>query len=221
MFRYTYFGVSFDFLLGATPEAYLLWTEYQISETEKALSKETDEEKRGELEAKLEALKESLEDQQMFSSNPTKKAPPAGEGEGRYGLQKRDWWGIGQWFKHELDVIARPPEYLANKSGIPLDRVEAFLVGNAELSKAELESFAKVIGKPLGEIIHGYAAAFEKEDDPVDLAAYLQVFGSLSSEEQMDLVQIAVLSGKIGPAAAKGISTLRALLESQMPPSQD
>lgn len=150
----------------------------------------------------------------------TEKAPPAGEDEGRYGLQKRDWWGIGQWFKHELDVIARPPEYLANKSGIPLDRVEAFLVGNAELSKVELESLAKVIGKPLGEIIHGYEAALEKEDDPVDLAAYLQVFGSLSSEEQKDLVQIAVLSGKIGPAAAKGISTLRALLESQMPPSQ-
>lgn len=161
----------------------------------------------------------SIEDL-IGSEGDTEKAPPAGDGEGRYGLQKRDWWGIGQWFKHELDVIARPPEYLANKSGIPLDRVEAFLVGNAELSKVELESLAKVIGKPLGEIIHGYEAALEKEDDPVDLAAYLQVFGSLSSEEQKDLVQIAVLSGKIGPAAAKGISTLRALLESQMPPSQ-
>lgn len=150
-----------------------------------------------------------------------KEAPPANDGEGRYGLREQDWWAIGHWFKHELDVMAHPPEYLANKSGIPLGRVEAFLAGNAELSKAELEALAKVIGKPLGEIIHGYATAFEKEGDPVDLAAYLQVFGSLSSEEQKDLVQIAVLSGKIGPAAAKGISSLRALLESQMPPSQD
>lgn len=147
--------------------------------------------------------------------------PAPEEGSGRYGLRKQDWLAIGQSFKHELDLMARPVEYLANTCGIPLERVMAFVAGDAELSTVELEALSKVIGKPLREIIHGYASAFEAEKNPVDLSAYLQVFGSLSSEDQKDLARIAELRGSIGPAASQAIATLRALLENQLPPSQD
>ena len=108
----SYFGVSFDFLLGATPEAYLLWTEYQIAETKKALSKESDEEKRGELEAKLEALKESLEDQKMFSfpENAQQKAPPAGDGEGRYAKafdgEENEVIAAREWLRRAADQFS-------------------------------------------------------------------------------------------------------------------
>ena len=44
-----HFGVSVDYLLGATPEAYLLGTEYQLNEAEKAYERETDPNKRDEI----------------------------------------------------------------------------------------------------------------------------------------------------------------------------
>ena len=131
-----YFGVSMDFLLGATPEAYLLCTEYQISETKKALSKETEEEKRGELETKLEALKESLEDQQMFSSNPTKKSPPAGEGEGRYGTSVGETDQDSAEFRDFLQII---------RSISPADRprAKAILAALAQTSDSSSGSSPK------------------------------------------------------------------------------
>lgn len=149
------------------------------------------------------------------------KTPPAEDGEGRYGLQKRDWWGIGQWFKHELDMTARPPEYLANASGIPLDRVEAFLVGNAELSKAELEALAKALEKPLADIIHGYAAAFENEESPVDLSILIQRFGSLPPEQQRRLSHSVELLGEVGAASSHLLELFESALENQKRNSQD
>lgn len=82
-----YFGVSVDFMLGATPESYLLWTEYQLAEAEKAYSKATDLEKQEELAAKIEGFKESLEDQRMFPI--TKKAVPDGRDGGNDSHRKR------------------------------------------------------------------------------------------------------------------------------------
>ena len=148
-------------------------------------------------------------------------ATESGDGRGWYELKPENWRDIGNWFKHELNVMARPPEYLANVSGIPAERVNAFLSGEAEISKAEIEALAKAVGKPLREIIHGYAMAFEQEESPVDITAFLQVFGSLPPEDQKDLFRIAELQGSIGQAASKGIATLRALLESQQPTSHD
>ena len=151
----------------------------------------------------------------------TETAPHAGDGEGHYGLREQDWWAIGHWFKHELDVMAHPPEYLANKSGIPLGRVEAFLAGNAELSKAELEALAKVIGKPLGEIIHGYATAFEKDDNPVDISVLLQRFGSLPPEQQKRLFHSVELLGEVGSDSSHLLELFESALENQKRTSQD
>lgn len=60
-----YFGVSVDYLLAATPESYLLWTEYKLEEAEKAYEAETDADKRDEIGGKIDALRDSLEDQRL------------------------------------------------------------------------------------------------------------------------------------------------------------
>ena len=57
-----YFGVTVDYLLGATPESYLLGTEYQLKEAEKAYDKETDPDKRDELGGLIDVLRDSLYD---------------------------------------------------------------------------------------------------------------------------------------------------------------
>ena len=121
-------------------------------------------------------------------------AEPAPEdGSGRYGLTKADWWGIGNGFKHELNVMARPPEYLANVSGIPAERVSAFLSGEAEISKAEIEALAKAVGKPLEQIIHGYAMAFEVSDDEESAQRDIinRVYDALSSADRKTLADFA------------------------------
>ncbi len=134
-----YFGVTMDFLLGATPESYLLGTEYQLQEAEKAYAKETDPDKRDELAGLIDALRDSLEDLRLVAAKEKKPAAETGDGQ---------------------------------------------------------------------------------NESPVDITAFLEVFGSLPPEDQKDLFRIAELQGSIGPAASKAISTLRALLENQKPTSQ-
>lgn len=60
-----YFGVSVEYLMGATPESYLLWTEYKLEEAEKAYEAETDADKRDEIGGEIDALRDSLEDQRL------------------------------------------------------------------------------------------------------------------------------------------------------------
>lgn len=79
-----YFGVSLDFMFGATPEAYLLWTEYKLNEAEKAYDKESDPTKRDELGAEIDALRDSLEDQQIALAL-TQKKPDTSNGVGTQG----------------------------------------------------------------------------------------------------------------------------------------
>lgn len=75
-----HFGVTMDYLLGATPESYLLGTEYQLKEAEKAYSKETDPDKRDELGGLIDLLRDSVADQRILLS-ATKK-PVADNGNG-------------------------------------------------------------------------------------------------------------------------------------------
>lgn len=63
-----YFGVTMDYLLGATPESYLLGTEYQLKEAEKAYAKETNRVKRDELGGLIDVLRDSVEDQKLAIS---------------------------------------------------------------------------------------------------------------------------------------------------------
>lgn len=60
-----YFKVSSDFLLGTTPEAYLLWSQYSLAEAEKAYKVEKDVEKRNELANQIDSLRESIENQPL------------------------------------------------------------------------------------------------------------------------------------------------------------
>lgn len=61
-----HFGVTVDYLLGATPESYLLGTEYQLKEAEKAYDKETDPDKRDELGGLIDVLRDSVADQRLM-----------------------------------------------------------------------------------------------------------------------------------------------------------
>lgn len=71
-----YFGVTVDFLLGATPESYLMATQYRLTEAEKAYEKETDEAKKAELALEIDGLRESIADQKLASKIvDIKKAP--------------------------------------------------------------------------------------------------------------------------------------------------
>lgn len=58
-----YFGVSNDFLLGITPDSYLMVTRYQLAEAKKNYAKATDEKTRDELAYAIDVLTESLDDQ--------------------------------------------------------------------------------------------------------------------------------------------------------------
>lgn len=67
-----YFGVTMDYLLGATPESYLLGTEYQLKEAEKAYEKETDPNKRDELGGLIDVLRDSLYDLRLAAAADNK-----------------------------------------------------------------------------------------------------------------------------------------------------
>ncbi|MBR4856545.1 MAG: hypothetical protein IKU94_07980 [Bacteroidaceae bacterium] len=67
-----YFGVTMDYLLGATPESYLLGTEYQLKEAEKAYGKETDPDKRDELGGLIDVLRDSLYDLRLAAAADNK-----------------------------------------------------------------------------------------------------------------------------------------------------
>lgn len=76
-----YFGVTMDYLLGYTPESYLLGTEYQLKEAEKAYDKETNPDKRDELGGLIDVLRDSIEDQKLAIS--AAKMPVTETGNGR------------------------------------------------------------------------------------------------------------------------------------------
>lgn len=80
-----HFHVTVDYLLGTTPESYLLGTEYWLEEVERAYAKETDPDKRDELGGLIDALRDSLEDQRMFGNTINKKMPTTKNGDGREG----------------------------------------------------------------------------------------------------------------------------------------
>ena len=67
-----HFGVTMDYLLGATPESYLLGTEYQLKEAEKAYEKETDPNKRDELGGLIDVLRDSLYDLRLAAAADNK-----------------------------------------------------------------------------------------------------------------------------------------------------
>ena len=75
-----YFGVTMDYLLGATPESYLLGTEYQLKEAEKAYDKETDPDKRDELGGLIDLLRDSVSDQRLLVSATKTPATENGDG---------------------------------------------------------------------------------------------------------------------------------------------
>lgn len=76
-----YFGVTMDYLLGATPESYLLGTEYQLKEAEKAYGKETDPDKRDELGGLIDVLRDSLYDLRL-AAEADKKNPVTEKSDG-------------------------------------------------------------------------------------------------------------------------------------------
>lgn len=76
-----HFGVTVDYLLGSTPESYLLGTEYQLKEAEKAYDKETNPDKRDELGGLIDVLRDSVEDQKLAIS--AAKMPVTETGNGR------------------------------------------------------------------------------------------------------------------------------------------
>lgn len=76
-----HFGVTVDYLLGATPESYLLGTEYQLKEAEKAYDKETDPDKRDELGGLIDVLRDSLYDLRL-ATETDKKNPAAQKSDG-------------------------------------------------------------------------------------------------------------------------------------------
>ena len=73
-----YFGVTVEYLMGATPESYLLWTEYKLEEAEKAFAKEADADKRDEIGAEIDGLRDSLEDQRMAIAMTPKQPTQSG-----------------------------------------------------------------------------------------------------------------------------------------------
>lgn len=76
-----HFGVTMDYLLGATPESYLLGTEYQLKEAEKAYEKETDPDKREEIGGLIDLLRDSIADQRILAL--AVKEPATNNGNGR------------------------------------------------------------------------------------------------------------------------------------------
>lgn len=77
-----FFDVSSDFLLGRTPESFLLGTEYQLAQVEKEYEAETDAAKKADLAIKIDLLRESIEDQR-FSIKMEEKKKAALDCEGR------------------------------------------------------------------------------------------------------------------------------------------
>lgn len=72
-----YFSVSMDFLLGITPDAYMMVTEYQLEDAKKRYEKATTDDEREEIAQTIDALQESLDDQVLAA-----KIMNAGESDG-------------------------------------------------------------------------------------------------------------------------------------------
>lgn len=73
----SYFDVSIDFLLGNTPESFLLWSEYRLKEEKKAYDKESDPELKARIACNIDTLTESIADQRIgikFSASESKNA---------------------------------------------------------------------------------------------------------------------------------------------------
>lgn len=77
----SYFDVSIDFLLGNTPESFLLWSEYRLKEEKKAYDKESDPVLKEQIACNIDTLTESIADQRIgvkLSAAESKKAAQSG-----------------------------------------------------------------------------------------------------------------------------------------------
>lgn len=83
-----HFNVTVDYLLGATPDSYLLGTEYQLKEAEKAYGKETDPDKRDELGGLIDVLRDSLYDLRLAAAADNK-SPATENGDGINGTDDK------------------------------------------------------------------------------------------------------------------------------------
>lgn len=79
-----YFGVTTDFLLGSTPEAYFRCTEYRLHKAEEAYNKETDSDKKQELAFLIDGLREAISDQQFeeLAVDSAQKNKPTAQSDG-------------------------------------------------------------------------------------------------------------------------------------------
>lgn len=78
----SFFDVPIDFLLGNTPEAHLLWSEYRLKEERKAFEREADPIRKNQIACDIDNLTESIQDQRMsiqiFSAESKKAAHSGG-----------------------------------------------------------------------------------------------------------------------------------------------
>lgn len=86
-----YFGVTTDYLLGATDDAYLAWAEYKYNDLSIALINEPDSGRRFEIMSELDGLRETISDlkYQAEISNGQKNKPAA-EGDGLEYLSEKE-----------------------------------------------------------------------------------------------------------------------------------
>lgn len=86
-----YFGVTTDYLLGATDDAYLAWAEYKYNDLSIALINESDSGRRFELMSELDGLRETISDlkYQAEISNGQKNKP-TGQADGLEALLENE-----------------------------------------------------------------------------------------------------------------------------------
>lgn len=98
----------------------------------------------------------------------TETAPPANDGEGRYGLTPAEWKQIGHQFNTKVYSIGKVPGFLACEStGLTDGEVDEFLAGKRYVTKAQIHAMADRLGMKLEDVIMGYAVAFDGEEDEV------------------------------------------------------
>ena len=123
-----HFNVTVDYLLGATPESYLLGTEYQLQEAEKAYKKETDLEKREELSGLIDLLRDSIADQRLMASAIKKPATNNGNGQNATSNPKREEINrllplAPEWLQNQILALLKAEESGRTSQGVdPKDR---------------------------------------------------------------------------------------------------
>lgn len=123
-----YFGVTMDYLLGATPESYLLGTEYQLKEAEKAYEKETDPDKRDEIGGLIDLLRDSIADQRLLALAVKEPVTEKGNGLTETSNAKREEINrllplAPEWLQDQILAILKAEESgRTSQGGGPKDR---------------------------------------------------------------------------------------------------